>query len=101
MSTISLIVVTVLVTLVSSAVLGFLIYMGVVVSNLRRTTKHSAENIKAIFNDLSIVNNEINTRSDELVNLIQESESRVNLYIEENQRKADSRYDKLTNHMKA
>ena len=99
MNILSLIAVTVLVTLISGTLIGFLIYVGVVVGKLKQTAKVQSEDISNLQTSLSESITGTHKRIDELMD---ETNDRFNsnnydlsLSIEEVNKKIDSRYDKL------
>ena len=65
MSTTILIVVTVLTTLFSVALVGYLVYLGVVVRKLKRTTKDQESDIKNLFTGHDETNTSIINASSE------------------------------------
>lgn len=108
MDIISLIAVTVLATLVSGALVGFLIYLGVVVSRLKRTTKTQSKTIKDLQDSISCVSDEAHRKIDTLeVDITRKIDDDTNMQINQNfddlskmiddvSKKVDSRYDKLS-----
>lgn len=99
MENLQLIMVTVLITLISGALVGSLIYLGVVVRKLRQTVKDNVLDIKNLENNLNNEGMNIYNRIDEVEkSLYQKLEqlytSSDNNYSELD-RKIDSRYDKL------
>jgi DNA-binding transcriptional regulator GbsR (MarR family) len=99
MENLQLIMVTVLITLISGALVGSLIYLGVVVRKLRRTVKDNVVDITNLQNTLNEVEKNINNRIDELMNDVEDkfekSYDSLNHQYHELDRKIDSRYDKL------
>jgi uncharacterized protein YoxC len=99
MENLQLIMVTVLITLISGALVGSLIYLGVVVRKLRRTVKDNVVDITNLQNTLNEVEKNINHRIDELMNDVEDrfgkSYDSLNHQYHELDRKIDSRYDKL------
>ncbi len=99
MNTLSLIIVTVLVTLISGALVGFLIYLGVVVRKLRQTVKVQSEDItnlqNAVSSDLTAVNDRIDQLSDDLTTRGNQIMDDLERMINNVDKKVDSRYDKL------
>ena len=79
---------TVLITLISGALVGSLIYLGVVVRKLRRTVK---DNVVDITNLQNALNAEIKIVYDTINNVQNDLETNYS----ELDRKIDSRYDKL------
>ena len=104
---ISLIAVTVLATLVSGTLVGFLIYLGVVVSRLKQTTKTQSKTIKNLQDSITCVSDEahkkidtlevdINRRIDEVYQMINHNFDDLSKMIDDVSKKVDSRYDKLS-----
>ena len=88
MENLQLIMATVLITLISGALVGSLIYLGVVVRKLRRTVK---DNVVDITNLQNALNAEIKIVYDTINNVQNDLETNYS----ELDRKIDSRYDKL------
>ena len=88
MENLQLIMVTVLITLISGALVGSLIYLGVVVRKLRRTVKDNVVDITNLQNALIAEVQNINNR------LVEFDNSVSNVYNDWD-RKLDSRCDKL------
>ena len=83
---------TVLITLISGALVGSLIYLGVVVRKLRRTVK---DNVVDITNLQNALNAEIKIVYDTINNVQNDLETNYS----ELDRKIDSRYDKLQDNL--
>ena len=92
MENLQLIMVTVLITLISGALVGSLIYLGVVVRKLRRTVK---DNVVDIINLQNALNAEIKIVYDTINNVQNDLETNYS----ELDRKIDSRYDKLQDNL--
>ena len=92
MENLQLIMVTVLITLISGALVGSLIYLGVVVRKLRRTVKDNVVDITNLQNSL---NAEIKIVYDTINNVQNDLETNYS----ELDRKIDSRYDKLQDNL--
>ena len=88
MENLQLITATVLITLISGALVGSLIYLGVVVRKLRRTVK---DNVVDITNLQNALNAEIKIVYDTINNV----QNGLETNYSELDRKIDSRYDKL------
>ena len=84
--------VTVLITLISGALVGSLIYLGVVVRKLRRTVK---DNVVDITNLQNALNAEIKIVYDTINNV----QNNLETNYSELDRKIDSRYDKLQDNL--
>ena len=99
MENLQLIMVTVLITLISGALVGSLIYLGVVVRNLRRTVNNNVLDIKNLEDTLTEIERNLQSRiegvNDDLAKRIREVGLSVNNSYNELDRKMDSRYDKL------
>ena len=100
MENLQLITVTVLITLISGALVGSLIYLGVVVRKLRRTVNN---NVVDITNLQNLLNEEIQNVYGRMDVISRETEDRLkelsdwcNHNSSEMDRKIDSRYDKLS-----
>lgn len=92
--------VTVLITLISGALVGSLIYLGVVVRKLRRTVNNNVVDITNLQNAL---NEEMQAAHGRIDDISKETDDRLkelsdwwNHNNSEMDRKIDSRYDKLT-----
>jgi predicted PurR-regulated permease PerM len=103
MENLQLIMVTVLITLISAALVGSLIYLGVVVRKLRRTVK---DNVVDITNLQSNLNGEVINIYDRIDDVQKELDKRINDLdstignaYSELDRKIDSRYDKLVDNI--
>ena len=92
MENLQLIMATVLITLISGALVGSLIYLGVVVRKLRRTVK---DNVVDITNLQNALNAEIKIVYDTINNVQNDLETNYS----ELDRKIDSRYDKLQDNL--
>ena len=92
MENLQLIMVTVLITLISGALVGSLIYLGVVVRKLRRTVK---DNVVDIINLQNALNAEIKIVYDTINNVQNDLETNYS----ELARKIDSRYDKIQDNL--
>ncbi len=105
MNTLSLIIVTVLVTLISGALVGFLIYLGVVVRKLRQTVKVQSEDItniqNAVSSDLTAVNQRIDELSNDWVTRSNQIVDDLEKGISDVDKKVDSKYDKLIEKLKS
>ena len=88
MENLQLIMVTVLITLISGALVGSLIYLGVVVRKLRRTVNNNVLDIK---NLESALNGEMQNVQSTISNV----QNDLQINYSELDRKIDSRYDKL------
>ena len=88
MENLQLIMATVLITLISGALVGSLIYLGVVVRNLRRTVNNNVLDIK---NLESALNGEMQNVQSTISNV----QNDLEINYSELDRKIDSRYDKL------
>ncbi len=103
MENLQLIMVTVLITLISGALVGSLIYLGVVVRKLRRTVK---DNVVDITNLQNALNGEIQNAHGRIDIVSKETDDKLkelsdcwNHNSSEMDRKIDSRYDKLSSNM--
>jgi uncharacterized membrane-anchored protein YhcB (DUF1043 family) len=95
MENLQLIMVTVLITLLSGALVGSLIYLGVVVRKLRRTVNNNVLDIK---NLESALNGEMQNVQSTISNVRNDLEIHYNILSVGNselEKKIDSRYDKL------
>ena len=95
MENLQLIMVTVLITLISGALVGSLIYLGAVVRNLRRTVNNNVLDIK---NLESALNGEMQNVQSTISNVRNDLEIHYNILSVGNselEKKIDSRYDKL------
>jgi uncharacterized membrane-anchored protein YhcB (DUF1043 family) len=103
MENLQLIMVTVLITLISGALVGSLIYLGVVVRKLRRTVKDNVVDItnlqNALNGEMQNVNGRIDIVSKETDDKLKELSDCWNHNSSEMDRKIDSRYDKLSSNM--
>ena len=99
MENLQLIMVTVLITLISGALVGSLIYLGVVVRKLRRTVKDNVVDItnlqNALNGEMQNVHGRIDDVTKEIEDRFKEFDSNLNNIYSELDRKIDSRYDKL------
>jgi len=92
MENLQLIMATVLITLISGALVGSLIYLGVVVRKLRRTVKDNVV-------DITNLQNNLNGEVINICNRIDEVEKCLYNNYSELDRKIDSRYDKLVDNI--
>ena len=92
MENLQLIMVTVLITLISGALVGSLIYLGVVVRKLRQTVKDNVVDIKNLHNALHA---EIQNVQGTISNV----QNDLEINYSELDRKIDSRYDKLQDNL--
>ena len=103
MENLQLIMVTVLITLISGALVGSLIYLGVVVRKLRRTVNNNVLDIKNLENALNGEAQSIQSRIDDSVNdldkRLNDLDSTLGNAYSELDRKIDSRYDKLVDNI--
>jgi len=103
MENLQLIMVTVLITLISGALVGSLIYLGVVVRKLRRTVNNNVLDIKNLESTLSEVERNLHSRidgsNDDLEKRINDLDSTLSNAYSELDRKIDSRYDKLVDNI--
>ena len=103
MENLQLIMATVLITLISGALVGSLIYFGVVVRKLRRTVKDNVLDIKNLENALNGEAQSIQSRIDDSVNdldkKLNDLDSTLGNAYSELDRKIDSRYDKLVDNI--
>jgi hypothetical protein len=103
MENLQLIMVTVLITLISGALVGSLIYFGVVVRKLRRTVKDNVVDITNLQNNLNgeVIN--ISNRIDEVEKCLYQKANELYTAFDNNyselDRKIDSRYDKLVDNI--
>ena len=99
MENLQLITATVLITLISGALVGSLIYLGVVVRKLRRTVKDNVVDItnlqNALNGEIQNVHGRIDIVSKETDDKLKELSDCWNHNSSEMDRKIDSRYDKL------
>jgi uncharacterized protein YdcH (DUF465 family) len=99
MENLQLILVTVLITLISGALVGSLIYLGVVVRKLRQVVKENVVDITNLQNALNgeVVNiqSRVEYVADDLDKRIKEVGLSVNNSYNELDKKMNSRYDKL------
>jgi hypothetical protein len=103
MENLQLIMVTVLITLISAALVGSLIYLGVVVRKLRRTVKDNIVDITNLQNNLNTEVINIHTRIEEVEKCLYQRIDELYTSSENNyselDRKIDSRYDKLVDNI--
>jgi uncharacterized protein YoxC len=103
MENLQLIMATVLITLISGALVGSLIYLGVVVRKLRRTVNNNVLDIKNLENALNGESQNIYNRIDyvekELDRKLNDLDSTLSSAYSELDRKIDSRYDKLVDNI--
>jgi predicted nucleic acid-binding Zn-ribbon protein len=99
MEKLQLIMVTVLITLISGALVGSLIYLGVVVRKLRRTVKDNVVDITNLQNALSVEIQNTHNRIDDVTKEIEDRFKDLNNIYSELDRKIDSRYDKLQDNL--
>jgi len=103
MENLQLIMATVLITLISGALVGSLIYLGVVVRKLRRTVKDNVVDITNLQNNLNgeVIN--IYNRIDEVEKCLYQKLDQLYTSSDNNyselDRKIDSRYDKLVDNI--
>ena len=99
MENLQLIMATVLITLISGALVGSLIYLGVVVRKLRRTVNNNVVDItnlqNALNGEMQNVHGRIDIVSKETDDKLKELSDCWNHNSSEMDRKIDSRYDKL------
>lgn len=100
MENLQLIMATVLITLISGALVGSLIYLGVVVRKLRRTVKDNVVDITNLQNS-EVIN--IYNRIDEVEKCLYQKLDQLYTSSDNNyselDRKIDSRYDKLVDNI--
>ena len=100
MENLQLITVTVLITLISGALVGSLIYLGVVVRKLRQTVNNNVVDItnlqNALNGEIQSVYGRMDTISKETDDRLKELSDWCNHNSSEMDRKIDSRYDKLS-----
>jgi uncharacterized phage infection (PIP) family protein YhgE len=100
MENLQLITVTVLITLISGALVGSLIYLGVVVRKLRQTVNNNVVDItnlqNALNGEIQNVYGRMDTISKETDDRLKELSDWCNQNSSEMDRKIDSRYDKLS-----
>ena len=103
MENLQLILVTVLITLLSVAVVGSIAYLVVVVRNLRQVVKDNVVDITNLQNALSVeiqnTHNRIDDVTKEIEDRFKEFDSNLNNTYSELDRKIDSRYDKLQDNL--
>jgi hypothetical protein len=103
MENLQLIMVTVLITLISGALVGSLIYLGVVVRKLRRTVNNNVLDIKNLENALNgevqNIYNRIDDVEKDLDKRLNDLDSTLSNAYSELDRKIDSRYDKLVDNI--
>lgn len=99
MENLQLILVTVLITLLSVAVIGIISYLVVVVRRLKQVVKDQTVDINSlqqvVQNEVSELHNRIDNSNTELDNRIKEFDTSVSNTYNELDRKIDSRCDKL------
>ncbi len=100
MENLQLITATVLITLISGALVGSLIYLGVVVRKLRRTVNNNELDVRSLEDALNVemqnARGRIDGISKETDDKLKELSDWWNHNNSEMDRKIDSRYDKLT-----
>jgi predicted PurR-regulated permease PerM len=103
MENLQLIMATVLITLISGALVGSLIYLGVVVRKLRRTVKDNVVDITNLQNNLNgesiNIYNRIDDVEKELDKRLNDLDNTLSNAYSELDRKIDSRYDKLVDNI--
>ena len=103
MENLQLITVTVLITLISGALVGSLIYLGVVVRKLRRTVNNNVVDItnlqNALNGEIQNVYGRMEVISREIEDGLKELSDWCNHNSSEMDRKIDSRYDKLSSNI--
>ena len=103
MENLQLIMVTVLITLISGALVGSLIYLGVVVRKLRRTVNNNVLDITNLENVLNtkikIIHDTISNVQSDLDKRLSDLDSTLGNFYSELDRKIDSRYDKLVDNI--
>ena len=103
MENLQLIMATVLITLISGALVGSLIYLGVVVRKLIRTVKDNVVDITNLQNVLNELDQNTNRRIDgEVLSMddrFKDTNDSLNIQYHELDRKIDSRYDKLVDNI--
>ena len=99
MENLQLIMVTVLITLISGALVGSLIYLGVVVRKLRRTVNNNVLDITNLENALNAEVQNIQNRIDNSANDLDKRLNDLDSTYSELDRKIDSRYDKLVDNI--
>lgn len=103
MENLQLIMVTVLITLISGALVGSLIYLGVVVRKLRQTIKENVVDITNLQNNLNNEGMNIYNRIDEVEKSLYQKLEQLYTSSDNNyhelDRKIDSRYDKLVDNI--
>lgn len=99
MENLQLILVTVLITLLSVAVIGVIAYLVAVVRKLRQAVKDNTVDItslqQVVQNEITELHNRINKSNDDFDDRMREFESSTSNVISEIDRKIDSRCDKL------
>lgn len=99
MENLQLILVTVLITLLSVAVIGSIAYLVAVVRKLRQVVKDNTVEItslqQVIQNEITELHNRINKSNDEFDDRMKEFDSSISNVINEIDRKIDRRCDKL------
>lgn len=103
MENLQLIMVTVLITLISGALVGSLIYLGVVVRKLRRTVNNNVldiTNLENVLNaEIKIVHDTISNVQSDLDKRINDLDNTLGSAYSELHGKIDSRYDKLVDNI--
>ena len=99
MENLQLILVTVLITLVSVAVVGSIAYLVAVVRKLRQVVNNNTVDItglqQSLQNEVTELHNRINNSNDEFNDRFREFDSSISNMYSELDRKLDSRCDKL------
>ena len=99
MENLQLILVTVLITLLSVAVIGSIAYLVAVVRRLRQVVKDNTVGItslqQVVQNEITELHDRINKSNEEFDNRMREFDSSISNIISEMERKIDSRCDKL------
>ena len=100
MENLQLITATVLITLISGALVGSLIYLGVVVRKLRRTVNNNVLDVRSLEDALNVemqnAHGRIEGITKETDDMLKELSDWWNQNNSEMDRKIDSRYDKLS-----
>ena len=99
MENLQLILVTVLITLLSVAVVGSIAYLVVVVRKLRQVVKDNVVDITNLQNALSVEIQNTHNRIDDVTKEIEDRFKDLNNIYSELDRKIDSRYDKLQDNL--
>lgn len=99
MENLQLVLVTVLITLLSVAVIGSIAYLVAVVRRLRQVVKDNTVGItslqQVVQNEITELHDRINKSNEEFDNRMREFDSSISNIISEMERKIDSRCDKL------